>query len=238
LSTQTNNPKPLHKIFTDVPPHYDTINRIFTGGMDKKWRLLAARECLADKPKRVLDLACGTGDLAVTLAEMADYPVEVTGLDFSEPMLEIARWKAEIAGKAVTFIEGDAANLPFPDDHFDCVGISFAFRNLTYRHANAGKHIAEVLRVLHPGGKFVIVESSQPKNWFIRKMDHLYVRTFVYWMGWWISGNRNAYRYLGLSAANYYTADELKDLLLKSGFSRVSFQRLFCGAAAIHIAIK
>lgn len=206
--------------------------------MDKKWRLRAVQTCLADKPRKVLDLACGTGDLAVTLAETADYPVEITGLDFSEPMLEIARWKAGIAEKEVKFVEGDAANLPFSDGFFDCVGISFAFRNLTYKNANAVKHIAEVLRVLRPGGKFVIVESSQPKNWLVRQLDHLYVRTFVYWMGWWISGNRGAYRYLGLSAANYYAADELKDLLIKSGFRQVSFQRLFLGAAAIHVATK
>lgn len=206
--------------------------------MDKKWRLLAAGECLADKPKQVLDLACGTGDLAVTMAEMADYPVEITGLDFSEPMLEIARWKAGIAEKEIKFIEGDAANLPFPDAYFDCAGISFAFRNLTYRNPNAAKHLAEVFRVLRPGGKFVIVESSQPKNWFIRQFAHLYVRTFVYWMGWWVSGNRGAYRYLGLSAANYYTPEALQELLLNTGFGKVSYRRLFFGAAALHTAIK
>lgn len=221
-----------------MPPHYDTINRIFTGGMDNKWRLQAARECLADKPGKILDLACGTGDLAVTIAEMADYPAEITGLDFSEMMLEIARWKAETSGKQITFTEGDAANLPFAENYFDCAGISFAFRNLTYRHPNAGKHISEVLRVLRPGGKFVIVESSQPKNWLIRQLDHLYVRTFVYWIGWWISGNRGAYRYLGNSAANYFKPEELQDILLKAGFSKVSYRRLFLGAAAIHIAIK
>ncbi len=219
--------RPLYEIFSDVPPHYDTINRVFTCGMDEKWRLQAARECLADKPQKILDLACGTGDLAVTVAELADYPVDITGLDFSEMMLEIARWKADVAGKQITFTEGDAANLPFADNYFDSVGISFAFRNLTYRHPNANKHIAEVLRVLRPGGKFVIVESSQPQNWLIRQIDHLYVRTFVYWMGWWISGNRGAYHYLGNSAANYFTPEELKDILLKAGFSRVSYRRLF-----------
>ena len=232
------NPKPLYKIFSDVPPRYDVINRIFTWGMDKKWRLRAARECLAGQPRRVLDLACGTGDLAVTIAGIADNPVEITGLDFSEPMLAKAREKAQTAGKNITFIVGDASKLPFPDGHFDCVGISFAFRNLTYKHANAAKHIAEVLRVLRPGGKFVIVESSQPANRFIRMLDHFYLRTFVYWMSWGISGNRNAYRYLTLSATNYYSAGELRDLLLKAGFSQVSFQRLFFGAAAIHVAVK
>ena len=238
MSKQAKTTRPLHKIFTDIPPHYDTINRIFTWGMDNKWRFRAVRECLAEKPKKVLDLACGTGDLAVMLAETAEYPVEITGLDYSEPMLEIARWKADEAEQKIKFVEGDAVNLPFPDGYFDSVIISFAFRNLTYRQPNAGKHIAEVLRILRPGGKFVIVESSQPKNWLLRQLDHLYVRTFVYWMGWWISGNRGAYRYLGLSAANFYSADELKSLLEKSGFGKVSYRRLFFGAAALHIAVK
>jgi demethylmenaquinone methyltransferase/2-methoxy-6-polyprenyl-1,4-benzoquinol methylase len=206
--------------------------------MDKQWRLRAARECLADKPKRMLDLACGTGDLAITIAKITDSVAEITGLDFSEPMLAKAQQKAQAAGKNVAFINGDATNLPFPDGYFDCVGISFAFRNLTYRHVNAAKHLAEVLRVLCPGGRFVIVESSQPENRFVRKLDHLYLRTFVYWLGWCISGNRNAYRYLSSSAANYYSAEELKDVLLKAGFSQVSFRRLFFGAAAIHVAIK
>lgn len=225
-------------MFSEVPPHYDTINRIFTWGMDEKWRIQAARECLTDKPQKILDLACGTGDLAVTMAELADYPVEITGLDFSEMMLEIARWKAGVAGKQITFVEGDAANLPFADNYFDSVGISFAFRNLTYRHPNANKHISEVFRVLRPGGNFVIVESSQPKNRLIRSLAHFYVRTFVYWMGWWISGNRGAYRYLGNSAANYFNPEELKGLLLKAGFSKVGYRRLFLGAAAIHVAVK
>ncbi len=238
MEIQKNKPRPLHKIFSDVPPHYDTVNRLFTWGMDKKWRLRAAKECLAAKPQRFLDLACGTGDLAVTVAEIADYPVEITGLDFSEPMLEVARWKADIAQKNITFVEGDAAKLPFPDGYFDCVGVSFAFRNLTYRHANRDKHLAEVLRVLRPGGRFVLVESSQPPNWFIRAIDHLYLRTLVYWLGWWVSGNRGAYKYLSSSALHYFSADELKNLLLKAGFSSVTYRRIFFGASAIHIALK
>ena len=231
-------PKPLYKIFSDIPPRYDVINRIFTWGMDGKWRLRAAHECLGDKPKRVLDLACGTGDLAVTIAGIADNPVEITGLDFSEPMLVKAREKAQVSDRKITFIVGDVAKLPFSDGYFDSIGTSFAFRNLTYKNTNAARHIAEVLRVLRPGGKFIIVESSQPESRFIRKVDHFYLRTFVYWLGWWISGNRNAYRYLTVSAADYCSARELRDLLLQAGFSKVSFQHLFFGAAAIHVAIK
>lgn len=239
LATQTKKaPKPLHNIFTDVPPRYDLINHVFTWGMDTGWRLKAAKECLSGNPKRILDLACGTGDLAITIASLAKSEIEITGLDFSQPMLDIARQKAKNGGQNTTFISGDAGNLPFPDSHFDCVGISFAFRNLTYKHPQAAKHITEVLRVLKPGGRFVIVESSQPRYRLIRAIDHFYLRIFVYRIGWWLSGNRNAFNYLTISASHYYTAEELKTLLLSSGFSKVSFQRLFFGATAIHIAVK
>jgi demethylmenaquinone methyltransferase/2-methoxy-6-polyprenyl-1,4-benzoquinol methylase len=231
-------PKLLYNIFTDLPPRYDLINHIFTLGMDKEWRLKAAKECLLDNTKRVLDLACGTGDLSLTIAKLAKSEIEITGLDFSQPMLDIARYKAQHQGYPLTFIRGDAGNLPFPDGYFDSIGISFAFRNLTYKHPQANKHIAEILRVLKPGGRFVIVESSQPKFRFIRWLDHIYLRAFVYLIGWWLSSNRNAFNYLTISASRYYKAEELRTLLSDSGFSKVSFQRLFFGAAAIHVAVK
>jgi len=238
MTEQNTRPvRPLHKIFTDVPPHYDLINRFFTWGMDRKWRLLAARFCLAGQPGHILDLACGTGDLTLDLTRMANNHAEITGLDFSEPMLEIARRKIGVS-KQVKFINGDAGNLPFTDGYFDCIGISFAMRNLTYRNPNVDKHLSEVLRVLRPGGRFVIVESSQPENRLIRILDHLYVSLFVYLLGWLISRNKNAYNYLRISATNYYSAPELKNLLLKTGFSSVDFKSLFFGAAAIHIAVK
>jgi demethylmenaquinone methyltransferase / 2-methoxy-6-polyprenyl-1,4-benzoquinol methylase len=214
------------------------INHIFTWGMDKGWRLRAAKECLSGNAKRVLDLACGTGDLSITIAKLAKSRIEITGLDFSQPMLDIAQHKAQRQRYSLTFVRGDASNLPFPDGFFDSIGISFAFRNLTYKHPQASKHIAEILRVLRPGGRFVIVESSQPKFRFIRWLDHIYLRAFVYRIGWWLSGNRNAFNYLTISASRYYAAEELRTLLLDSGFSKVTFQRLFFGATAIHVAVK
>lgn len=238
LIEKSIRPRPLHKMFTDVPPRYDLINRLFTWGMDGKWRRKAVHDCIANRPQRILDLCCGTGDLAVDIARAADNELDITGFDFSEPMLELARLKADAAGKRIKFINGDAAKLPFPDNYFDSVGISFATRNLTYKNPNASQHLAEVLRVLKPGGRFVSVESSQPRNGIIRGIDHFYLRAFVYRTGWWISGNRAAYNYLTSSASHYYSAEELKNLLLKTGFKDVTFRRLFFGASAIHVAIK
>lgn len=232
--------KPLHSIFTAVPGRYDLINRIFTFGLDEKWRLKATRQCLESQPKRILDLCCGTGDLAIRLVKMADSDATVVGLDYSLPMLEIARGKAShfTLKNSITFIHGDVTDLPFPDECFDCIGISFAFRNLTYKNPRTQRYLSEIVRVLKKGGRFVIVESSQPPNAIFRALDHFYLRTFVRWMGSSLSRNKPAYKYLTESASKFYTAEELSDLLVNAGFSKVSIRRLLFGATAIHMAVK
>ena len=231
---------PLHHMFAAVPRRYDLVNHVITWGLDKRWRWKAARECFTVQPKNLLDLCCGTGDLVIDMAKLAKDGVELTALDYSQPMLTIAARKASVSaeGKKVTFIYGDAASLPFSDGHFDCVGISFAFRNLTYKNPLAGRYIAEVLRVLRPGGRFVIVETSQPKARLIRRLFHLYLRQFVFRVGHRLSGNRGAYYYLAESAARFYPPDELNHLLVTAGFCQVSFRPLFLGAIGIYVAVK
>jgi len=232
--------QPLHGMFTAVPPRYDFVNRIITLGLDRRWRSLAARTCLEDNPETVLDLGCGTGDLTVNIACLARKNTEITGLDFSQPMLEIAEQKAAKAGvfKSVRFIQGNATALPFSDAYFDCVGISFAFRNLTYKNPLAQAHFAEVTRVLKPGGRYVIVESSQPENPVIRALFNLYVRVFVAPVGILVSRNRGAYRYLAESITRFYTPWEVRDMLKAAGFRDVSYRPLLFGATGIHVALK
>lgn len=223
-----------------VPPRYDLINRVITWGQDNAWRLLAARECLDSSPKRLLDICCGTGKLAIDMAGIAGSSTRIVGVDFSLPMLEVAVTETgrSNSGERVSFVHGDAAALPFPDGHFDCVGIAFAFRNLTYKNPLTLRYLAEIARVLRPGGRFVIVESSQPRVRLIRKLFHLYLRTFVFRLGYLLSGNRGAYRYLAESAARFYTPDELGKLLLSSGFSRFLSRPLMFGTIGLHIAVK
>lgn len=231
----------LHGVFTAVPPRYDLINHLMTFGMDFGWRRLAARQCLAGRPQRFLDLCCGTGDLSLAVARLGGGDVEVTGVDYSQPMLARAGQKAAaLAGRKPAFVAGDILAIPFPDGYFDAAGISFAFRNLTYQNPLAQKYLAEVRRILRPGGRFVIVESSQPKPHpaLVKWLHRFYVKQFVYRLGWWISGNRKSYAYLAESAVNYYSPEELKGLLEAAGFSQVSFRRLFFGAAALHVAVK
>lgn len=227
-------------MFMAVPRHYDLINRLFTWGLDERWRRQAARECLNEQPEQLLDLCCGTADLALRLAGMSSGSTRVLGIDFSLPMLEVAREKAEHSGMSdrVSLVYGDTASMPFADGQFDCIGISFAFRNLTYKNPMALRYLAEVLRVLRPGGRFVIIESSQPGSRLIRKFFHLYMRWYVSRLGYLLSGNRGAYRYLAESASRFYTVEELRNLMLEVGFSQFLSRRLTFGAVAIHVATK
>ena len=236
---KTQPGRPLYHIFTRIPDRYDLINHVITLGMDNGWRRQAALVCLRDLPARILDICCGTGDLAVTIARMAPYTPEIIGTDYSQAMLEIAAAKASsYKAQNIRFINSDVAQLPFADNHFDCIGISFAFRNLTYKNPLTPTYLNEILRVLKPGGSFVIVESSQPESPFIRFLDHLYLRLWVFPAGYLISGNKGAYRYLAGSALNFYSPKEMQGFLLKSGFKQVTAKSLFFGAAAIYSAVK
>jgi demethylmenaquinone methyltransferase/2-methoxy-6-polyprenyl-1,4-benzoquinol methylase len=241
ISVDPGNPqtgRPLYHIFTRIPDRYDLINHVITLGMDNGWRRQAAQACLQDRPAHILDICCGTGDLAITIAQLAQYTPEVTGADYSQPMLEIAAAKTSASGVNISFINADVARLPFSDHYFDCIGISFALRNLTYKNPLTPIYLNEILRVLKPGGRFVIVESSQPTSPFIRFLDHLYLRLWVFPSGYLISGNKGAYRYLTESALHFYSAVEMQGFLLKAGFKQATAKRLFFGAAAVYTAIK
>jgi demethylmenaquinone methyltransferase / 2-methoxy-6-polyprenyl-1,4-benzoquinol methylase len=227
-------------MFEAVPRQYDLINHVITLGMDTGWRKKAALTCLHNRPARILDICCGTGDLSISLFRLADYKPEITGMDFSRLMLDEAEKKAteKAPGSNIKFIEADVASLPFPDNYFDCVGISFAFRNLTYKNPRTADYLKEVKRVLKPGGQFVIVESAQPKSSFIKFFFSLYLRCYVFSAGYLISGNKGAYKYLAVSAENFYSPEEIVEYLLKAGFKQATAQRLFLGASAIYTATK
>jgi demethylmenaquinone methyltransferase/2-methoxy-6-polyprenyl-1,4-benzoquinol methylase len=208
--------------------------------MDRLWRNRAAEECLALRPHIILDLCCGTGDLISAVGLRADETTMLSGIDYSTPMLYAASEKIGIflSGKKIVFLQGSADRLPFAEGSLDCVGISFAFRNLTFRNPLAENNLSEVLRVLKAGGRFVIVELSQPVSRILKMLYHVYLRAFVYPLGWFLSRNRSAYYYLVYSAEHFYTAEEVEELLLHTGFSRVDIRRLFFGVACIHVATK
>jgi len=231
--------RPLYKIFTAVPPSYDLINRIFTLTLDEKWRTKAAKECLSGDPERIMDLCTGTGDLAIRLAKMSVGKSEITGYDYSQPMLDLAKKKAlKTKQEKIIFTQGDAASMPYKEGYFDAVGIAFAFRNLTFKNHDTARFLSEVHRVLRPGGRFVIIESSQPQRAWLRALFRFYTRYFVYPVGSLISGNKAAYKYLSYSVINYYQPEEICDLLKGYGFSEVTFKRLAGGISALHVAVK
>ena len=231
--------RPLNKVFTDVPGRYDLINRLFSLRLDEHWRKEAAKECLAGNPEKFMDLCTGTGDLAIRVAKEGKGNMEVTGYDYSQPMLDIAKVKAEKAGAVdISFLYGDAADMPFEDGQFDAIGIAFAFRNLTYKNYDTPKFLKEINRVLKPGGRFIIVESSQPQWRWLRALFRFYTRRIVFPLGSRLSGNKAAYKYLSNSVINYYNPDEICDLLKEYGFSTVTYRRLTGGIAAVHVAKK
>ena len=231
-------PRPLQAMFTRVPQTYDLVNRTISLGLDERWRRAAARACLEARPSRILDLCCGTGDLALRLVALGGEGLEVTGLDFSAPMLELARRKAERLGRRVSWVRADAAAMPLPDESFDCVGISFGFRNLTYKNPHTARYLAETLRLLRPGGRFVIVESSQPTQPIVRGLYHLYMRAVVSGVGGLLSGERAAYRYLGESAARFLGPAEVVALLREAGFAEVGSRPMLLGAVRVFDARK
>jgi demethylmenaquinone methyltransferase/2-methoxy-6-polyprenyl-1,4-benzoquinol methylase len=240
MSYQTAQSQFLHQIYDVISPQYDLINRIMSLGLDQIWRRRAARECLAGNPSRVLDLCCGTGDLTLELCRISRDGTKVTGVDFSQAMLALAEQKARSSGISPKpcFVCADATSLPFPEDNFDSVAISFAFRNLSYKNPLIEQCLAEVLRVLKPDGRLVIVETSQPKSRLIKSLYHIYLRQIVRRLGIFISGNQEGYRYLAESAAGFYSPEELTDLLSRAGFTRVCFHRHLLGATGIHIVTK
>lgn len=219
-------------MFSEIAPRYDLLNRLLSFGADLRWRKRAVALALERGPKRILDLATGTGDLALLLKRQAPR-AEVVGVDFARPMLEIARRKAEAQGLGVVFQEGDALALPFPDGHFDATTIAFGFRNF----ADYERALKELYRVLAPGGRLVILEFPPPPTGAFGLVYRLYFQRVLPLLGGLISGSFGAYRYLPESVEAFPPPEALKALMEEAGFS-VRYEVLTFGVAAIHVGDK
>lgn len=229
---------PLWRMFCEVAPTYDRLNRLLSLGRDQGWRRRLARELLAGPPQRVLDLCTGTGDLAIELARRAGPETEIVAADFCAEMMERARRKAGRRGLSsrIVFVQADAAALPFPDGHFEAVGVAFAFRNLVYQNPSWQRHLAEMRRVCAPGGRLCIVETSQPRSRAFRLLVHAYLRLWAAPLGSAISKTPASYEYLGRSAREFLDPAAAARLLEHAGFRAVEAQPLLGGVACIHRA--
>jgi demethylmenaquinone methyltransferase / 2-methoxy-6-polyprenyl-1,4-benzoquinol methylase len=219
----------VREMFSGIAKRYDLLNHLLSGNVDKRWRRIVAtkvREKLPSSSSRILDVACGTGDLSLTLFEITG--ARVVGTDFCRPMLEIAAGKTP---KGLPLIEGDALALPFRDGTFEVVTIAFGLRNL----ASIDSGLAELRRVLKPGGWVAVLEFSRPANAVLRPLFGVYFTKVLPLLGGLISGSHGAYSYLPASVQKFPDQKQLLLLMQQAGFDRVEFENLSGGIAALHM---
>lgn len=222
----------IQKMFSEIAPRYDLLNRVLSAGVDRSWRIAAVKAALAKNPGRILDLATGTGDIALLLKKVAPQ-AEVIGGDFARPMLELARQKAQKAGLIIPFVEADALKLPFPDNHFDAVTIAFGFRNF----ADYTKALAELYRVIAPGGRLCILEFPPPPKNGLGVLYRFYFTRILPMIGGLVSGSASAYRYLPESVERFPDPPTLATMMGLAGFS--TRHQLFTGGITVlHIGDK
>jgi demethylmenaquinone methyltransferase/2-methoxy-6-polyprenyl-1,4-benzoquinol methylase len=215
-------------MFGRIAPRYDLANHLLSGNLDRLWRrrtVRRVRDILERPGARVLDICCGTGDLALALQRQS--AGRVLASDFCHPMLVAARRK--IPGGVL--FESDALQLPVRDGSLDLITVAFGFRNL----ANYEAGLREMRRALRPGGTAAILEFSQPRNSLFAAVYHFYSRRILPLIGGMITGAGDAYRYLPESIQKFPDAPELAAQMRRAGFDEVSFERLTGGSVALHI---
>ena len=223
-------------MFGGIARRYDLLNHLLSANLDSGWRRQAAREACTEPDRRVLDLCGGTGDLAVALAGAAHTPALVLCCDFSHPMLARARSKfakKRLDGRCVT-VEGDALQLPFPDGAFDAVTVGFGVRNL----ADMSAGFSEILRVLAPGGRLVVLEFSRPDGPLLSRLYAFYLKTIVPRLGDGASGRRGPYVYLARTIGDFPAPDALAGMIREAGFAAVGWRTLTGGIVCLHTALK
>jgi demethylmenaquinone methyltransferase / 2-methoxy-6-polyprenyl-1,4-benzoquinol methylase len=227
----------VREMFGRIAPRYDLLNHLLSLDIDKVWRRRVAKRfsaILHDTNARVLDLCCGTGDLAFAFRREAPRGAEIVGSDFVPEMLVRARAKAEASGAKIEFVEADALSLPFGDASFDLVSCAFGLRNL----ANYQRGLLEILRVLKPGGAVAILEFAEPRGRIFGALYRFYFRHVLPRLGGWISGNASAYSYLPSSVSKFPSPEQLQAQFEHAGFTAVKFNRWTAGIVTLHTARK
>lgn len=227
----------IEQLFDGIAPNYDRMNHLMSFNADQRWRRVAVRH-IADtsEPLQVLDLATGTGDFAIAIAQKLTTDSHVTGIDLSEKMLELGRGKVVVEGlsERVGLLRGNAEQLPFADSSFDRVSVAFGVRNFE----DLTRGLSEACRVLRHGGKLVVLELSYPDNRFLLWCYKLYALKVLPWLGELISGDRTAYTYLPESILRFPKGTAFMALLRDAGFEHVTETKLTFGVCRLYVAEK
>jgi demethylmenaquinone methyltransferase/2-methoxy-6-polyprenyl-1,4-benzoquinol methylase len=237
ISNEQEASRRVREMFSRIAPRYDLLNHLLSAQMDRVWR---ARTAKALKPildradALVMDLCCGTGDLAFSLGRQAKS--RIIGADFSHTMLVRAREKsvAENGSAPLAFFEADALRLPFADRSFDLVASAFGFRNL----ANYEAGLREIFRVLKPAGTLGILEFTEPAPGLLGDLYRFYCQKVLPKIGGLISGDSDAYAYLPKSVSRFFRPEEFATLMKSVGFGSVRYELMTLGSVALHLAVR
>lgn len=224
----------VEQMFDTISGNYDNLNRMISLGTDQGWRRNVLKMVSAKNPETILDIATGTGDLAILLSK--SNANKIVGLDLSAGMLEVGKEKVKALGlqNRIEMIQGDSENLPFQDNTFDAITVAFGVRNFE----TLEKGLAEILRVLKPNGIFVILETSVPTKFPFKQGYNFYMKTFMPLMGKVFSKDQKAYEYLSESAKNFPYGETLNSILRNVGFKNVKHDPQTMGVATIYSASK
>ncbi len=218
----------VHDIFSSIAGSYDLLNTLLSLNMDKYWRKSAASKASLKRGGMVLDVATGTGKLALELTKQVGEEGQVVGIDFCEKMLRKAK------NKMLELALADAESLPFPDNTFDCAAIGFGLRNIT----DIKKSLQEMTRVVKAGGRVVCLEFAQPQNRLFRKIYLFCLYHILPPIGGLISRRRDAYEYFPRSIVGFLNLEELKQILEEAGLEDIQIYPLTWGTATVHVGIK
>lgn len=225
----------VRDMFDSIAPAYDFMNRAMTMGVDKLWRRNAVNIVAKHAPASILDLATGTGDLAIAIARKLPH-AEITGADLSVSMMEIGKEKVAKAGlqDRVRFLQADGTALPLPSNTFDCVTIAYGIRNFE----DIAKGYGEMFRVLKPGGHLVVVELATPVNSVALKAYNVYTKNIIPTVGRMVSRDARAYSYLPESIAAVPQREDMLTLMRGAGFTATSFHSMTFGSCIIYVGTK